>query len=216
MTHVAVQQLEEHLALADALRAGRDTMLEPQDLPGRYGHVVKGVDRVLAAIHCEAVVGGGWAVWRHGFVGRVTQDLDIVLPADRIDEFLQVAAVSGFQVLPQPPGRWPKVHHKESDVQVDILPEGERPGVPPKLAPTLIPHPARLGGGGDRLRYIDLPNLIELKLAAGRVKDEADVIELIRANLDRIEELRKHLAAHADYAAKFETLVLRAQQDEER
>jgi len=74
-------------------------MLEAQDLPDRYGCVVKALDQVLHACDCESVVGGGWAVWRHGYLGRVTQDVDIVLPSDRVDDFLKAAPVSGFDVL---------------------------------------------------------------------------------------------------------------------
>jgi hypothetical protein len=60
-------------------------MFNPQDLPGRYGRVVKAVDHLLSVLNCQAVLGADWAVWHHGFIGRVTQDLDIVLPAQRID-----------------------------------------------------------------------------------------------------------------------------------
>src|SRR3954451_22810799 len=109
---VTLASLTEQLELADALLAGRDRMFEPQDLPGRYGRVIRAVDHLLRAVGCEAVLGGGWAVWRHGFHGRVTQDVDIVLAADRIDEFLRAAAVAGFDVLPHPTGRWPKLMHR--------------------------------------------------------------------------------------------------------
>src|SRR5262245_61370816 len=102
MSGVTREFLTEQLELADQLLFGRETMLEPQDLPGRYGRAVRAVDHLLQVMECEAVLGGGWAVWRHGFVGRITQAIDIVLPADRVDEFLRVAAVSGFEVLPQP------------------------------------------------------------------------------------------------------------------
>src|SRR5690242_10164186 len=104
MSPITLEFLTDQLDLAESLLLGRQTMIEPQDLPGRFGRVVKGVDRVLASIDCEGLVGGGWAVWRHGYVGRVTQDLDIVLPADRIDEFLRVAQVSGFEILERPDG----------------------------------------------------------------------------------------------------------------
>src|SRR6266480_3195770 len=114
MSPISMEFLTQQLELADQLLAGRETMSAPQDLPGRYGRVIKVVDHLLQVMGCEAVLGGGWAVWHHGFVGRVTQDVDIVLPADRIDEFLRVAAVSGFEVLPQPTGRWPKVMHKDT------------------------------------------------------------------------------------------------------
>src|SRR5947199_17754 len=109
---ISLEQLTERLELGEALLGGRQRMFEPQDLPGRYGRVVKAIDRVLQVMNCESVLAGGWAVWRHGFIGRITQDIDIVLPAGRIDEFLRVAAVSGLEILPQVSGRWPKLRHK--------------------------------------------------------------------------------------------------------
>ncbi len=120
-------------------------MLAPQDLPGRYGRVVRAVDHLLAMMQCPSALAGGWAVWRHGFVGRVTQNIDIVLPADRIEEFMRLAGVSGFEILSQPEGRWPKARHKDTDVKVDVLPEGASPGTSAKLAPT-IRHPLAMGG----------------------------------------------------------------------
>jgi hypothetical protein len=209
-----LDQLADRLDLAEALRIGRDTMLQPQDLPGRYGRVVKALDRVLAAANCPAVVGGGWAVWRHGYVGRVTQDIDIVLPAASIAEFLRAAGLSGFEVLPVPAGRWPKLMHKDTGIQVDLLPEGERPGTPSRPAPTTIPHPASLGGSGATLHYITLPALIELKLAAGRAQDEADVVQLIQANQGELAAIRTHLAAvHSAYSAAFQRLEARAREE---
>jgi hypothetical protein len=204
---ITLQSLARQLELADMLLSGRDRMLEPQDLPGRYGRVVRAIDQVLRACECEAVVGGGWAVWRHGYIGRVTQDVDIVLPMDRIDEFLQAAAVAGFDVLTQPAGRWPKLQHRETGIEVDVLPEGGRPGVASRLAPTTIPHPGRMGAVRGGLKYISLPALIELKLAAGRLRDEADVVEVARANRNRLDEIRRHLeAVHPQYASRFEEL----------
>jgi hypothetical protein len=213
----SLETLTRQLELADELLAGRDHMFEPQDLPGRYGRVVRAVDHLLAVVGSEAVLGGGWAVWRHGFQGRVTQDIDIVLPADQVEAFLRAAAVGGFDVLARPAGRWPKLTHRETNIQVDILPEGERPGTPSHPAPTTLPHPSMLGAIGTSLRYITLPALIELKLAAGRPRDEGDVAELIRANPDQLDTVRRHLAsAHAEYLVLFEWLVERAmdQQDE--
>ncbi len=183
-------------------------MLEPQDLPGRYGRVVKALDQVLHACDCESVVGGGWAVWRHGYVGRVTQDVDIVLPRDRVEDFLKAASVSGFDVLGQPAGRWPKLCHRDTGIEVDVLPEGGRPGTAARAAPTTIPHPKSMGAVCGSLKYISLASLIELKLAAGRLRDEADVLELARENRDRLDDVRRHLeSVHSQYANRFEELV---------
>jgi hypothetical protein len=200
--------LTEQIELSDQLNAGRAVMMEPQDLPGRYGRAVRAIDHLLQATNIEAVLGGGWAVWRHGFTARLTQDLDIALPADRIDEFQRVAAVSGFELLPQKPGRWPKMRHKETGVQVDILPEGARPGVVGRLAPTTIPHPHELGAEPGRLRYMTISATILLKIAAAREQDKSDVVRLIRNNADQVENLRAQLAAvHPQYAESFDLLV---------
>ena len=173
-------------------------MFTPQDLPGRYGRVVKAIDHVLAARKCEAVVAGGWAVWRHGYFARMTQDIDIALAKQNVDAFLQGAAVSGFEVLPQPKGRWPKLRHRDTGVQVDTLPEGERPGTPSKLAPTTIPNQRVMGASGFLLRYVHLPALVELKLAAGRARAESDIIELMRANPESAATVREHIAGVHD------------------
>jgi hypothetical protein len=171
----------------------------------------------LTAIHCESVIGGGWAIWRHGYVGRVTQDVDIVLPREKIEAFLRVAPVSGFRILPVAPGRWPKVLHTKTDVKVDILPEGETPGTAHKPAPTTIGHPANMGASGPILRFIRLPSLIELKLAAGRGQDDADVIQLVAANAEHVDTIRQHLSqVHASYVTAFDRLVQRAREENEQ
>jgi hypothetical protein len=217
MTPLTLENLTNRLELGELLWAGRETMFEPQDLPGRYGRVIQALDHVLEAISAESVVAGGWAVWRHGVFARMTLDVDIVLAKDAVEKFLRVAAVSGFEILPQQPGRWPKLRHKETDIQVDILPEGERPGTPGKLAPTTIPHPTYIGATATKLRYIPLPRLIELKLAAGRVRDDFDVVELLRANPEKAGEIRNHLAeVHPTYVARFDELVERAQEQQDQ
>jgi hypothetical protein len=211
MPATTIETLTQQVELSELLRRGRDSMIEPQDLPGRFGRVIADVDRVLSAMSCPSVLAGGWAVWRHGYAARVTQDVDIVLPRDRLDEFLRVAAVSGFDVLAVSPGRWPKVLHRQTQITVDILPEGERPGTVARPAPTTIPSPTMLGGSIGRLQYIKLAHLIELKLAAGRPRDSADVVELIRSNASQQVTIRQHLeSAHADYAATFDELLVQA------
>jgi hypothetical protein len=208
--------LADQLELADLLRAGRERMLEPQDLPGRYGRVVRALDRVLGTVRAEAVVAGGWAVWRHGYLGRVTQDLDVVVPAGMVEELLRAAAASGFEVLPGRAGAWPKLRHKESDVMVDLLPEGATPGTASQPAPTTIPHPARFGAQVGRLKYIPLAGLLEMKLAAGRARDESDVVELLLANPEQVAVLRQHLGdVHPRYVERFDALAARARQQAE-
>jgi hypothetical protein len=217
VTGVTLDFLRQQLELGETLIAHRGTMFAPQDLPGRFGRVVEAIDHLLEVIDCVSVVADGWAVWRHGYFGRMTQDIDIVLPKERIAEFLQAAAVAGFEILHQSEGHWPKARHKDTDVKVDVFPEGGRSGTSRRPAPTTIPHPAALGAAGTRLQYITLPALVELKLTAGRPRDDADVTELLRANGDQAPTIRKHLAAvHQDYVDRFEQLLewAREQRDE--
>ena len=61
MNKVTLEFLTEQLNLGEQLIAGRNSMFEPQDLPGRFGLVIREIDRVLEVIDCEAVVGGGLA-----------------------------------------------------------------------------------------------------------------------------------------------------------
>src|SRR5690606_8157197 len=128
-----------------------------------------------------------------GYVGRVTQVVEMVLHAVRTDEFLQAAAVFGFDVHTTTTGSWPKLTHRETGIEVDILPEGGRPGTESRPAPTTIAHPKTMGAQSGRNVYISLPSLVELKLAAGRLRDEADVVELIRENRNRVDEIANHL-----------------------
>jgi len=52
-----------------------------------------------------------------------------------------------------------------------------------------------------------------LKIAAGRLRDEADVVELMRTNMDKMQELRAHLATvHTDYVTTFDRLVQSAKE----
>jgi hypothetical protein len=55
--------------------------------------------------------------------------------------------------------------------------------------------------------------LVELKIAAGRARDEADVVELLRVNEDRIDGIRQHLKnVHPNYLSMFNQLVERARE----
>ena len=47
---VSLESLTQQLELADQLLAGTDRMFEPQDLPGRYGRVVRALDHLLQIV----------------------------------------------------------------------------------------------------------------------------------------------------------------------
>ena len=184
---------------------------EPRDLPGRYGRVVRDLERLLAATDTLSVVAGGWAVWRHGFAGRVTEDVDIVVPLDRLRVLQSAAPLCGFNYLPPPEGRWPKLQHRETNIEVDFLPEDRLPGTPARPALVPIGHPSRYQASLDGLRFISLPGLIELKIGAGRAKDIADIIALIKHNPHQLAAIADHLQEiHPEYAMRFSELIQQA------
>jgi hypothetical protein len=88
----------------------------------------------------------------------------------------------------------------EHGVDIDVVLAGTYPGDgQPK--PVVFPDPASAAARGVRVALLPLPTLIELKLASGmtaphRLKDLADVLELIRAlalSADLAEELNPYV-----------------------
>jgi hypothetical protein len=74
-----------------------------------------------------------------------------------------------------------------------------------------------MGATVGPLRYMALPSLIELKIAAGRLRDDGDIGELVRANPDQVETWRQHLSTvHPDYVQRFDDLVKRAREQQDQ
>ena len=81
----------------------------------------------------------------------------------------------------------------------DILVTGLFPGTG-KPGPIPYPDPAAVSETIEKIRVVDLPTLIQLKLAARRYQDFADVVNLIRVqNLDGSFQTKLHPAVHRDY-----------------
>ena len=188
--------------------------MRPSELPGRYGRVIRDLERLVAATDVPAVIAGGWAVWRHGYVGRVTQDVDIVIPAVSQEVVLRVASMFGFDVLPVREGMWPKLTHRETAIDIDLMPEAGIPGTPTRPGPVPIRHPSVYGAKAGELSFIELSGLFELKLGSHRARDVADIVELIKVNPAQLDEIRQQLEqVHPDYAAELTNLIRQAHEE---
>jgi hypothetical protein len=124
---------------------------------------------------------GAMALNAYGYQ-RVTVDVDLLLTAEGLENFKKRHLGLGYvQKLPGSKG----LRDTENGVNIDVLLAGEYPGDRlPK--PVAFPDPASAAVRGENLALLPLPRLIELKLASGmtaphRLKDLADVIEVIRA-----------------------------------
>jgi len=126
-------------------------------------------------------IAGGMALAAHGYE-RVTVDVDLLVTREGLARFKNSYLGRGYvEKFPGSKG----VRDTEYGVTIDVLITGEFPGDGlPK--PVTFPDPASAAIQGDRFAILSLPRLVELKLASGmtaphRLKDLADVLELIRA-----------------------------------
>jgi len=118
---------------------------------------VKDVIEFLKNLGIDPVVVGGLAVQHYGYE-RLTEDIDVLIDRESYDQLVNTGEV--YQ------GRLTAF----SDFDVDVLTEGEENENNPD--PSVV-----------RLRNTNLPTfegLMYLKLNAGRLKDQSDIVELIK------------------------------------
>jgi hypothetical protein len=137
--------------------------------------------RTLDALEIPYAIIGAMALNEFGYQ-RVTVDVDVLLTAEGLAAFKAAALGRGYvEKFPGSSG----VRDTEHDVAIDVVLAGGYPGDgQPK--PVAFPDPAEAAERGTRIALLPLAMLIELKLASGmsaphRLKDLADVLELIRA-----------------------------------
>lgn len=140
---------------------------------------------------------------------RVTVGVDVLLASEGLRSLKQEALGRGYrEKFPGSRG----LRDTEAGVDIDFVLAGEYPG-DGKPKPVVFPDPARAAVRGRRVALLPLETLIELKLASGmsaphRLKDLADVLELIRA---LSLPLDKGLALDPWVRAKYEELWRAAQ-----
>ncbi|MGH9558634.1 MAG: nucleotidyl transferase AbiEii/AbiGii toxin family protein [Bryobacteraceae bacterium] len=131
--------------------------------------------KVLALFRIPHFVCGGFAVQEHGYP-RFTVDVDIIVPDVQLAQ--EKLCMNGFK---ENPGSRMTVTDRETKVEVDLLPAGEKvdPG------PLTFPMPTQVS---ERPQILNLPTLISSKLSTyigrgiQRAQDYADVVKLIQAN----------------------------------
>jgi hypothetical protein len=149
---------------------------------GRVYQTLQNLGRNLSQAGIDYAIVGGMALVMHGYV-RATQDVDVLLTQEGLAEFQRSLLGRGF--VAAFPGATRMFRDTTTDVVVEILLTGEFPG-DGKPKPVSFPNPAVVAVEREGIRVLSLTALIELKLASGlsaadRLKDLADVQELIRA-----------------------------------
>jgi hypothetical protein len=138
---------------------------------------------------------GGMAVFIHEH-RRATNDVDILLTPEGFEAFRRQFVPRNYGTVP---GRSRRFVDRTSKIILDILVTGKFPGSG-KPGPIAYPDPDTVAEVIDKVRVVDLLTLIQLKLAARRYQDFADVVHLIAAHhLDESFADRLHPSVHRDY-----------------
>jgi hypothetical protein len=138
---------------------------------------------------------GGMALNAHRY-RRVTTDVDVLLTAEGLAEFKRRFVGKDYEPVEGRPRRFTD---RKNGVRLDVLVTGHFPGSG-RPGPVAFPDPSQVAQRMEDVVYVDLVNLIQLKLAARRWRDFADVVELIRSNdLDESFQQRLHASVRGDY-----------------
>jgi hypothetical protein len=138
------------------------------------------------------VLVGGMAMFFHGY-RRFTEDVDILVTREGLEAIH--SALEGLGYVPVFAGS-KSLRDAESGVRVEFLVTGDYPG-DGKPKPIAFPPPEEAAVEIEGIRCLQLPRLIELKLASGmtnpgRIVDLGDVQRLIQT-LDLPEDLADQL-----------------------
>jgi hypothetical protein len=114
---------------------------------------------------------GGVAVVHHGYP-RTTEDVDVLVDSGTSERLEAALATHGFERVSAA-----RLRHLATGVRVDLLVAG----CPlPRVGSGSYPSPQDLAGSTRDPDVVALPGLLGLKLRAGRHRDLADVVELLK------------------------------------
>lgn len=165
-----------------ALREGSLHFEEKNSVHRALQKIAKRLDE----LHIPYAVVGGMAMFLHGY-RRFTEDVDLLVTREGLQEVHR--RLEGLGYLPPFQGS-KHLRDTELGVRVEFLVTGDYPG-DGKPKPIAFPNPELVSEERNGIRCLQLPRLVELKLASGmsnlqRMRDLSDVVDMIRTlNLPR-------------------------------
>ncbi|MGD9719986.1 MAG: nucleotidyltransferase family protein [Pirellulales bacterium] len=141
---------------------------------------LRNIAQRLNELQIPYAVAGGMALFKHGF-RRFTEDVDILVRKEDLRRIHEALDGRGYLPAHKLSKHLRDATHK---VRIEFLTSGDYPG-DGKKKPVAFPDPLAVAEEFDSIKYVNLPQLIEMKLAsgmtgAGRLKDLSDVLELIK------------------------------------
>jgi hypothetical protein len=155
-------------------------------------NTLRKITRRLEELGIPYALVGGMAMFFHGYE-RFTKDVDLLVTREGLEEIHR--RLDGLGYVPPFTGS-KQLRDAEYGVRVEFLVTGDYPG-DGKPKDVAFPHPDEASTVIEGVRCIQLPKLIELKLASGmtnpgRVFDIGDVQKMISV-LDLPEDLASQL-----------------------
>src|SRR5947207_579926 len=120
------------------------------------------ITRRLTELGIPYAVVGGMAMFAHGF-RRFTEDVDLLVTREAMNEIGEKLEGLGYV---RPAGTTTKLRDTQSGVRIEFLITSGYPG-DGKPKPVAFPDPNAVAVEIDGIRYLNLPSLLELKLASG-------------------------------------------------
>jgi hypothetical protein len=141
---------------------------------------LRDVTKRLDELGIAYAVAGAMALFEHGF-RRFTEDVDILISREGLKKAHEHLVGRGYR--PKFEGA-KNLRDATTGVSVEFILEGHFPG-DGRPKPVAFPNPALVAQEFDGIKFLQLPSLVELKLASGmtspdRAKDLTDVQEIIR------------------------------------
>lgn len=173
------QTYEEQLD-ADSDWALREGSLFFEDR-GKVQYTLRKLALKLDELRIPYAVVGGMALYQHGY-RRFTEDVDVLITREDLKTLHE--KLHGLGYIPPFKGS-KQLRDAETGVKIEFIISGEFPG-DGKPKPVAFPAPEEVSQRIDGISFVNLPKLIELKLASGmsnldRMRDIADVLELIKS-----------------------------------
>lgn len=138
---------------------------------------------------------GGMAVNAHRYE-RTTGDVDVLLTRAGFAEFRRRFVPKSYDPVAGHPRRF---LDRRFECTFDVLITGLFPGSG-RPGPIAFPDPAATAQVIEKAQVVNLPTLIQLKLAARRWRDFSDVVELIRFNnLGAAFQTQLHASVRGDF-----------------
>lgn len=150
------------------------------DKKSRVYQAMRKIAMKLEALGIPYALVGGLALLEHGFP-RFTEDVDLLVTKDNLTRIHHELEGRGYRPVF---AKSKNLRDTELGVKIEFLIAGDYPG-DGKPKPVAFPVPDQVAELMDGIRVVNLPSLIELKLASGmsnsdRLKDLSDVQELVK------------------------------------